>query len=170
MSVMTYLAYVESSSGQIFLNLDRIMIRTKLPSGDYFQACDLLGPNNELVYVERPHSSARLSHLFNEALVACELLSNVPEAREALMDAVERIDGTRMLPAIFRPSKIVFALGCRSSTSALSEDLLELIYPFSQIPLVSVAKELKSNGIDVEVIGIPTYVDDQGTGSSLAEF
>jgi uncharacterized protein (TIGR04141 family) len=128
------------------------MIRTNLPSGDVFQPCDLLGPQNELIYVKRARESSSLSHLFNEAVVACELLSNSAEAREALAARVEILDGDRTLPRDFRPNKVVFAvcLGRRSTVD------LESLFSFSQITLIKTAAILNAQGIDVEVIGIPS--------------
>jgi ppGpp synthetase/RelA/SpoT-type nucleotidyltranferase len=143
-----YISRVPSSDPR-FLPLDRFFIR--MPSGHgSFEACDLLGPGDELIYVHRKFDSKSLGHLFNQALVSTEFLISSASTRGALAEAVERYGGGRVLATDFRPRNVVIAL--------LSEEgpivPIERIREFSQITLSRVAQAIEQLGANLTVVGI----------------
>lgn len=81
------------------------------------EACDLLGPNNELIHVKRLDDSVSASHLFNQALVSADALCRQPDAVIKFRERVRAQSGdTRDLPEDFRPRKAVLAFGGREAT------------------------------------------------------
>ncbi|MFF5213417.1 DUF6119 family protein [Streptosporangium sp. NPDC000396] len=137
-----------------YLCLDRKYVRTALHRGNGFEACDLYGPEGQLICVKPTKDSPPLSHLFNQALVAVEALINQPEARVRFREVVSEVsEGARDVPLDYRPRKVVFAIHLRTGRTLTPETL----FPFAQVALVSMATTLKSlYDVDVEVIGIPS--------------
>jgi uncharacterized protein (TIGR04141 family) len=116
-----------------------------------FEACDLLGPENELIHVKRASGSEPLSHLFSQALVSVQTLANVPEARQKLAARIHELDPARPFPDDFMPEKVVFGILLKKGAE-LSVDTL---FPFSQVTLAHIADEPQSQyHVNVEVIGI----------------
>jgi uncharacterized protein (TIGR04141 family) len=133
--------------------LDRKLVTTG--DGRKFEACDLLGPGDELVHVKQVGSSKLLSHLFNQGLVSAAELHYSSGARREFADLVRKHGGGRTVPKDFVPKKVVFAFR-RTDGKPLSVGTL---YPFSKITLAAVARRLRDMGVGVEVIGIDTAVD-----------
>jgi len=135
-----------------FLCLDRNQgMRSPLGRRSSLEACDLLGPGNELIHVKRASGSAPLSHLFFQGLISAETLMASAAAREQFAAAVAALPRGRVLPEAFRPRKVVYAILLENGKQ-LSADTL---FPFSQASLAHAARTLGMYGIDVEVIGIP---------------
>jgi uncharacterized protein (TIGR04141 family) len=136
-----------------YLNLDRDLIRAGLHQTTGFEVCDLLGPNNELVLIKRAKGSAPLSHLFSQALVSVQTLTNNSDARTRLATKVDKCSRHgRHLPPNFQPKKVAFGILLKHG------DLLtaDTLFPFSQVTLAHTARELQSHyQTSVEVIGIP---------------
>jgi hypothetical protein len=74
-----------------FLVLDQKLVTSRTQPGG-FEACDLLGPHNELIHVKGTRSSAPLSHLFNQGLVAADTFCADPAAWAAFKDKVHDLD------------------------------------------------------------------------------
>jgi uncharacterized protein (TIGR04141 family) len=122
------------------------------PSRSSVEICDLLGPDYELVHVERAKGSAPLSHLFSQGLVSAQTLLYGPhQVREQFDAEVKRLGKGRTLPVGYEPKKVVFAILMENG----AELSIDTLYPFSQVTLAHVARVLGTYGIDVEVIGIP---------------
>lgn len=139
-----------------FICMDRYIVRTGASARNFFEICDLLGPLNELIYVKRALNSAPLSHLFNQALVAVDLLVNVPEVRMAFSAAVHERRQDRLLSDGYFPHKVVFALAGEGGKVLTPESL----FPFSQITLVQTSRAIRSLGVATEMIGIELENDD----------
>jgi hypothetical protein len=61
--------------------MDRNSVRAGLHREYGFEACDPLGPGNELIHVKRAWGSSPLSHFFSQALVSTQALATSPDAR-----------------------------------------------------------------------------------------
>lgn len=134
-----------------YICLDRDQVRAGLHREHGFEACDLLGPANELIHVKRARGSSPLSHLFSQALVSAQALATSPDARRIFTAKVRAHPKGRHLPADFQPKKVIFAILLKNGDK-LTPDTL---FPFSQVTLASTARELESRyQIPVEVIGI----------------
>lgn len=133
-----------------YICLDRDNVRTELHRGNGVEVCDLLSPENHLIMVKRAKGSAALSHLFNQARVAVQTLRSSPEARKGFAERVASVRNGRALPENFQPQVVVLAIMLKDGVP-LSADTL---FPFSQVALVQVARELESSGLRVEVVGI----------------
>jgi uncharacterized protein (TIGR04141 family) len=133
-----------------YLNLDRDLVRAGLQDTG-FEACDLLGPDNEMVHIKRAEGSAPLSHLFSQALVSVQTLAYNADAREEFTRKVREHPRGRILPADFMPKKVIFGILLKHG-EPLTVDTL---FPFSQVTLAHTAAELQTrHQITVEVIGI----------------
>lgn len=134
-----------------YICLDRDPVRAGLHDGHGFEACDLLGPSDELIHVKRARGSSPLSHLFSQGLVSAQALATSSQARAAFTAKVRAHPKGRDLPADFVPKKVVFAILLKNGEK-LTPDTL---FPFSQVTLASTARELESHyQIPVEVIAI----------------
>jgi ppGpp synthetase/RelA/SpoT-type nucleotidyltranferase len=132
-----------------FLSLDRVLLEMPLSRGR-FEACDLLGPHDELIHIGRGRNSASLGHLFNQALVSTEFLVHFPEARQAFVDAVRDRGAGRILSPQFRPKEVVLAFLTSGGPVISIEDLP----PFSRVTLFRVAEMLDNLGISLSIVGI----------------
>lgn len=135
------------------LCLDRALVKTDLHQRSGFEACDLYGPDGELICVKPAGRSAPLGHAFNQALVAVEALISEQGAMERFAEVVaEASGGTRTVPDGYRPRKVIFAIHLAGGRTVTDGTL----FPFAQVALVNMATVLKSvYAVDVEVIGIP---------------
>lgn len=130
--------------------LDRRPLRTKQHRRG-FEACDLLGPNNELIHVKRADRSAPLSHLFSQGVVSTETLKYEADARAALVKMVRQRRPGHPTDLDFRPRKVVYAVALDSGRPLTAGSL----FTFSQVALCTAAvKSPRADGIDVEVVGI----------------
>lgn len=135
-----------------YLNLDAKLIRAGIHTAPGFEACDLLGPDNELLFIKRAESSEPLSHLFNQALVSVQTLINSPEAQTKLASRVKELsDGKRQLPQPYTPAKAIFGILLKTGKK-LTPDTL---FPFSQVTLAQAARELQTRyHITVEAVPV----------------
>ena len=134
-----------------YICLDRDPVRAGLHREHGFEACDLLGPGNELIHVKRARESSPLSHLFSQVLVSAQALATSSDARALFTAKVRAHPMGSDLPTDFQPKKVIFAILLKNGEK-LTPDTL---FPFSQVTLASTARELESRyQIPVEVIGI----------------
>ena len=136
----------ETDSSLVYM--DRQLLYTEQhPRG--IEACDLLGPNNELIHVKRLDDSVSASHLFNQALVSADALCRQPDAITKFRERVLAQSGdTRDLPENFRPRKAILSFGGRDATP-------EALFTFSQVTLVRCAERLGELNIELEIVEIP---------------
>jgi ppGpp synthetase/RelA/SpoT-type nucleotidyltranferase len=132
-----------------FLLLDRSLIRIPKSEGR-FEACDLLGPNDELIHVKRARNSASFGHLCNQALVSAEILLRFPDARQAFAEVVRNRDTGRELSSDFRPRDIVLAIPSSQGPIVTAAQIPAL----ARITLARVARTLESQGVTLHVVGI----------------
>jgi uncharacterized protein (TIGR04141 family) len=134
-----------------FLCLDRKLVKTRVhPRG--FEACDLLGPNNELVHVKKVSSntgSSVLSHLFAQGLVAIESLTDRQTWNE-FVSLVADQDPQRAAQLGNRPAALVYAI--HRSDKALTP---ETLFTFARSALVSASVSLATFGIPLQIYVIP---------------
>ena len=140
--------YNKRVAGAGMVLLDRKLLRTAQHHRG-IEACDLLGPGDELVHVKRADTSAPLSHLFAQGAVSVDALLHEKDARQALIEMVARQSG-RKLAAGFRPRKVVYAIALGSGRPVTAATL----FTFAQVALYRAVKSLRSEGIEVEVVGI----------------
>ncbi len=146
-----YNFYVAARFPDQFLCLDRNPgMRSPLGARSSLEACDLLGPGNELIHVKRASGSAPLSHLFFQGLISAETLMASAAARKQFAAAVAALPRGRVLPEDFRPKKVVYAILLENGKGLTADTL----FPFSQASLAHAARTLSMYDIDVEVIGI----------------
>lgn len=134
-----------------FVCLDRKLVRTPAHRRG-FEACDLLGPDDELVHVKKISSrtgSGPLSHLFAQGIVAVDSLTDretwhrfVDLVREQHPDRADRL-GTR-------PRTLVFAI--HRSDGLLTPDRL---FTFARSELASAAVLFQRLGVRLQVSVIP---------------
>lgn len=140
--------------------LDRKNVKNPFNATNQVEICDLLTPDNTLIFVKRAHGSGPLSHLFNQARVAVELLQESAEVRaQFALRVFEASEGNRTLPENFTPKHLAFAILLKNGTELTPESL----FPFSLITLAQTVKTLTAKGVTVEVVGI------QATESSADE-
>jgi ppGpp synthetase/RelA/SpoT-type nucleotidyltranferase len=132
-----------------FLLLDRILLEMPSSRGR-FEACDLLGPNDELIHIGRGRNSTSLGHLFNQALVSTEFLVHFPEARQAFVDSVREHGAGRIVNPQFRPKEVVLAFP--SSDGPVMS--IENVPLFSRVTLFRVAEMLENLGTSLSIVGI----------------
>ena len=134
-----------------FLCLDRKLVTTRVhPRG--FEACDLLGPNNELVHVKKVSSntgSSVLSHLFAQGLVAIESLTDRP-TWDKFVQLVANQDPHRASRLGDRPAALIYAI--HRSDKPLTPDTL---FTFARSALVSASVTLSAFGIPLQIYVIP---------------
>ncbi|GHF42386.1 uncharacterized protein (TIGR04141 family) [Amycolatopsis bartoniae] len=145
-----YNRHVESVDER-FLCLDRSLLKTRVhPRG--FEACDLLGPGNELVHVKKVSGSTGssvLSHLFAQGLVAAESLTD-RQTWERFVRLVAERDPARAATLGDRPAGLVYAIH-RSDKPLRPETL----FTFARSALVSAAVALTTYGIPLRIAVIP---------------
>ncbi|MET8258187.1 DUF6119 family protein [Micromonospora sp. NPDC005205] len=131
--------------------LDRKLLRT----GQHhrgFEACDLLGPDNELIHVKRSRGSSALSHLFAQGAVSVDALRYEADARTALVEMVKRQPSGRVVDLNFQPRKVIYAIALGSGKPLTVDSL----FTFAQVALYRAMKSLRNEGVGVEVVGIPS--------------
>ncbi|MET8267171.1 DUF6119 family protein [Micromonospora arida] len=131
--------------------LDRKLLRT----GQHhrgFEACDLLGPGDELIHVKRAKGSSALSHLFAQGAVSVDALRYEPDARTALVEMVKRQPSGRAVDLNFQPRKVIYAIALGSGKPLTVKSL----FTFAQVALYRAMKSLRNEGVEVEVVGIPS--------------
>lgn len=142
-----------------YLNLDANLIRAGLHTNPGFEACDLLGPDNELIFNKKAEGSEPLSHLFSQAYVSIQTIINNPDAQARLAEKVKRASsGRRELALPYTPTKIIFGILLKNGKT-LTPDTL---FPFSQVTLAQTARELQTR-YQIAVEAIPIHAD---TGTS----
>jgi uncharacterized protein (TIGR04141 family) len=130
--------------------LDRKRIHTKQhPRG--IEACDIIGPNNELIHVKRASSSGPLSHLFMQGWVSMEALRTDREAREKLAKRIQERSSTHPYTPNTKPKKLIYAIAIKKDSTVSRKNL----FTFSQVALVRAINALQNADVDVEVIPIP---------------
>ncbi|MFK0119518.1 TIGR04141 family sporadically distributed protein [Streptomyces sp. NPDC090994] len=135
-----------------WLCLDTKNIANPLRRRDQVEICDLLMPDGTLVLVKRADGSGPLSHLFNQARVAVELLQESAQVRADLVAKAARLSGGAfLLPDDYTPKRIVLAVLLKNRGSLTPDS----VYGFSQITIAQTAKALAARGVTVEVVGIP---------------
>ncbi|MET8280290.1 DUF6119 family protein [Micromonospora sp. NPDC005174] len=131
--------------------LDRKLLRTR-QHPRRIEACDLLGPNNELIHVKRATGSAALSHLFAQGAVSVDALRYEADARTALVKMVKRQPSGRVIDPAFQPRKVIYAIALGSGKPLTVNSL----FTFAQVALYRAMKSLRNEGVEVEVVGIPS--------------
>jgi uncharacterized protein (TIGR04141 family) len=143
-------AYNKRAAKHGFVLLDKRLLKTRQhPYG--IEGCDLLGPDNELIHIKRADRSSPLSHLFQQGEVAVDALRHERDARVALARIVRAGDPSRTFTASFKPKKVVYGIALASGKPLTAKTL----FTFSQVALYRAVRHLRSNNIDVEVVGIP---------------
>ncbi len=136
-----------------FVLLDKHFLKTKQHSrGRGIEACDLLGPDLELIHVKRPDSSSTLSHLFLQGEVAVDALKYEDDARQALYDEVHAQYPDHRLGLDFKPWKVVYAIALKDGRKLTPENM----FTFAQVALYRAVKTLRNEKVAVEVIAIPS--------------
>jgi uncharacterized protein (TIGR04141 family) len=127
-----------------WLCLDRDLARSTVHRRG-IEICDLVAPDGALVCVKRADSSAPLSHLFSQAVVAAEALRD-GEARRWLTDRLP----AGQADLVPDNPHFVFAVQLKGRT--LTPDTL---FTFSLVTLHRAANHLERLGMRVSVIDIP---------------
>lgn len=128
--------------------LDRRKIHTDFHRHG-IEACDLLGPGDELIHVKRLRRSGDASYLFSQALVSASALILDGQARVKFAERVARHSGgTRAAPEL--PKQVILAIGGRGVLTA------DNLFTFSQVTLVRLVQHLESQGVTVRILSIPT--------------
>lgn len=142
---------VHAGDQQGFLCLDRKLVYCRThPRG--FEACDLLGPNNELVHVKRVSSktgSGPISHLIAQGVVAIESLTD-PGTWQKFVEKVRAQDPARAATLGTRPSALVYAI--HRSNGLLTP---EKLFTFARSEMASAATMLTKLGIPLQICVIP---------------
>ncbi|MEV1288731.1 DUF6119 family protein [Micromonospora sp. NPDC049679] len=136
-------------TGDGLVLLDRKLLRTAQHHRG-IEACDLLGPNDELIHVKRAERSSPLSHLFAQGAVSVDALRYESDARAALVTMVGQQGSTRSIDLDFRPRKVIYAIALGSGKPLTVDSL----FTFAQVALYRAMKSLRNEGVEVEVIGI----------------
>ncbi|MGW3606525.1 DUF6119 family protein [Micromonospora sp. NPDC005161] len=131
--------------------LDRRLLRTSQHHRG-IEACDLLGPDDELIHVKRAKGSSALSHLFAQGEVSVDALRYEADARAALVEMVRRQPSGRVIDPGFRPRKVIYAIALGSGKPLTVKSL----FTFAQVALYRAMKSLRNEGVEVEVVGIPS--------------
>jgi len=134
-----------------FLCLDRKLVYCRTHRGG-FEACDLLGPNNELVHVKRVSSktgSGPVSHLIAQGIVAIESLTD-PETWTKFVETVRAQDPARAETLGARPTALVYAI--HRSNGLLTP---EKLFTFARSEMASAATMLTKLGIPLQICVVP---------------
>ncbi|WP_368660749.1 DUF6119 family protein [Amycolatopsis sp. Hca4] len=136
----------------LFLCLDKKLVTSRAhPHG--IEACDLLGPDNELVHVKKFSSktgSSVLSHLFAQGLVAIETFLGNSKTWDEFRTKVAEQDPSRAAKLGPRPAALVYAI--HRSDRPLNPATL---FTFARSALVSASIALSAYGIPLQVCVIP---------------
>jgi uncharacterized protein (TIGR04141 family) len=139
--------------GSGFVLLDKHFLKTQQHSrGRGIEACDLLGPDLELIHVKRANSSSTLSHLFFQGEVAVDALKYEDDARQVLHDLVHAQYPDHPLGLDFKPRKVVYAIALEDGRKLTPENM----FTFAQVALYHAVKTLRNEKVVVEVIAIPS--------------
>jgi uncharacterized protein (TIGR04141 family) len=138
-----------AAPGSGFVLLDRRLVKTAQHRRG-IEACDLLGPDGELIHVKRADGSAPLSHLFAQGQVAVDALTYEPDARQRLVDLVHADRPGHWIGPDFRPRRVVYAIALRSGPLTPAS-----LFTFAQVALYRAVKGLRAEGVEVEVVGVP---------------
>ena len=142
-----------AAPGSGFVMLDKTKLRTRQHHhSNGIEACDLLGPQNELIHVKRAERSSPLSHLFFQGEVAVDALRHEADARQRLVDLVHAQYPTWPIDVDFTPTKIIYAISLGQTRPLTATSL----FTFAQVALYRTVRRLRSDNIDVEVIAIPS--------------
>ncbi len=135
-----------------YVCLDQKFVKSTLHRrGQGFEACDLLGPNDELIHVKRADRSSLLSHLFAQGVVSAEALQEEPSARERFAERVHAVsDGRRSVPLNFTPKKVVYAIALKSGEPVTPKTL----FTFAQVAMYRAVRQLRAANIEVEIVAI----------------
>ncbi|MCP3818383.1 TIGR04141 family sporadically distributed protein [Streptomyces sp. A3M-1-3] len=145
--------YNEEARKHGYVCLDRKLIRTaQHPRG--FEAADLLAADGTLIHVKRAESSAPLSHLFAQGRVSADALRFDAEARSEFVRRVRGQDPRHTISDDFSPIKVVYAISLKSGKRLTTRNL----FTFAQMSLLQAARALRTQGIEVAVVDIPTIV------------
>jgi uncharacterized protein (TIGR04141 family) len=134
-----------------FICLDRKLVRTRAHRRG-FEACDLLGPDGELVHVKKISSrtgSGPLSHLFAQGIVAIDSLTD-RETWHRFVDLVREQHPSRADELGTRPHTLVFAI--HRSDGPLTP---ERLFTFARSELASAAILFQRLGVRLQVCVIP---------------
>lgn len=134
-----------------FVCLDRKLVRTRAHRRG-FEACDLLGPDDELVHVKKISSrtgSGPLSHLFAQGIVAVDSLTD-RETWHRFVDLVREQQPDRADRLGSRPRTLVFAI--HRSDGLLTPDRL---FTFARSELASASLLFQRLGIRLQLAVIP---------------
>jgi uncharacterized protein (TIGR04141 family) len=136
---------------QRFVLLDKKLLRTaQHPRG--IEACDLLGPGGELIHVKRASGSSPLSHLFAQGVTSAEALRYEADAQARFLALVRQQPHAPELTDDFRPRKVVYAIALKSGRTVT----VDTLFTFAQVALYQAMKTLRIDGVDVEVVTIPS--------------
>ncbi|MFB8124399.1 TIGR04141 family sporadically distributed protein [Streptomyces bacillaris] len=131
--------------------LDCKTIPNPAKPSDQIEICDFLTQDDTLVLVKQARGSGALSHLYNQARVAVEVLYDSAVARANFAQRVRiASDGRRTLPDDFLPKRLVLAIHLKTGAELTPDSL----FGFSQITLAQTAKALAARGVSLEVVGI----------------
>lgn len=135
-----------------YVCLDRVPITTELhPHG--FEACDLLGPGNELVHVKRAETTAPLNHLFAQGRISADALRLDSTARSKFIAKVRERNPQHPVGNDFMPRKVIFGISLKSGKPLTVENL----FTFAQVSLLQTAVALRNySDVEVAVVNIPT--------------
>jgi uncharacterized protein (TIGR04141 family) len=126
-----------------WLCLDTRNVANPLRPRDQVEICDLLMPDGALVLVKRAGGSGPLSHLFNQARVAVELLQESARVRAEFTAKVARLSrGELGLPDDFTPKRIVLAMLLKNRENLTPDS----IFGFSQITIAQTARPWRHEG------------------------
>ncbi|MFE7033519.1 DUF6119 family protein [Streptomyces sp. NPDC057621] len=130
--------------------LDRKRIHTKLhPYG--IEACDIIGPGNELIHVKRASSSAPLSHLFAQGWTSIDALRSDRQARDKLRERIMQRSSTHPYDPKAKPKKLIYGIAIKRDATVSRSNL----FTFSQVALMRAINALENADVDVEVVPIP---------------
>ncbi|MCW6003506.1 TIGR04141 family sporadically distributed protein [Micromonospora sp. CPCC 205371] len=142
-----------AEQGTGYVLLDKHFLKTRQHRrGPGIEACDLLGPANELIHVKRAERSAPLSHLFAQGEVSVDALIHEAEARERLVAQVHAERPGHPIDTTFRPRKVVYAIALGEGNRLTADTL----FTFSQVALYRTVRRLRGDNVDVEVVSIRT--------------
>jgi uncharacterized protein (TIGR04141 family) len=128
----------------------KLLYTTQHPRG--IEACDLLGHTGELIHVKRASGSSPLSHLFTQGVTSFYALRYDAEARAKFLELVRQQPNGPDLPEDFRPRKVVYAIALKSGRKVT----VDTLFTFAQVALYQAMKTLRTEGVEIEVIGIPS--------------
>ncbi|MEU1966415.1 DUF6119 family protein [Micromonospora sediminicola] len=128
----------------------KLLYTSQHPRG--IEACDLLGPTGELIHVKRASGSSPLSHLFTQGVTSFYALRYDAEARAKFVELVRQQPNAPDVREDFRPRKVVYAIALKSGRTLT----VDTLFTFAQVALYQAIKTLRTEGVEVEVISIPS--------------